>query len=449
MLYSRLICYVSELGFLGMARGFLKLFLVVFPFQIRTLVFNMSFFPTGNFNEYASYFIYLSDLLLLGAFILFALALLRGEKTKQEEIRFGYLPFTIFLMLFLMTLMGTVFVAEYKMVSFFQVFRFVELFLLYFLLVNELLERKEVIRYFLYGVIIQTFIALGQYLLQSSVGLRFLGEPILKNTIPGVAKIDLDGFQMMRSYGTFPHPNALAGTMIIALLWAYYLFRRNVWIFTVVGGLCIMALLFTFSRSAFLALAGGLLVYFSLFEGKIRLKHVLLWGSVTLFIVVLFNMEGVLLERIFFGNDPASGLERLNYMTASKQMFLDQPFGVGLGHFTLHLQDYLATRLSPWLFQPVHNVFFLIANEAGFIALGLFLALLGTLFYRLLKISRTGKKDERIFRSLSLTILIMVVIISVFDHYFFTLYPAQVLLFLYFALVSSDVSNSLLPRRNS
>lgn len=446
-MFQRAVGYIQKLSYLTIARVLLMTFLVVFPFQIKTLIFTMPYFPTGNFNEFASFFVYLSDVLLIFSFVAYGAAVFMGE--LKRSFHYGYVPFTFGLLLLLFVFTISIFQSEFPALSLWQVFRFGELFLLYLLLVNSVLNRREVLRFFLYGILIQSFVALGQYLFQSSVGLRFLGEPIIGPDVPGVAKVDLEGGKLLRSYGTFMHPNVFGGVLAIALLWAYYLFRRNLWVLVAVGAVLLMALLFTFSRSAFLALAGGLLLFFSLSEKKIKLKQIMLWGSIMLLLVVLFNLEGVLIERVFLGNDAQSGVERLQYISVSKGMIIDHPFGVGLGHFTLYMQDYISVNLSPWLMQPVHNVFLLLMNEAGVVAGLFFIGLLVFLFFSLLRVLKKSDEDERLFISLSITVLTVVTVISLFDHYFITIYQGQVMLFIYFALVSSALSASLLPRKKS
>lgn len=446
-MYQRIVGSIQELSYIKVSRGLLMAFLITFPFQVKTLIFNMPYFPTGGFNEFASFFLYLSDLLLIGSFIAYGVAVFKGE--VKQAFHYGYMPFTFGLILLLLLFTGTIFWSEFPLLSLWQVFRFGELFLLYLLVVNAVLNRHEVLRFFLYGILAQSFVALGQYLFQSSVGLRFLGEPIVGPDVPGVAKVDWNGMKVLRSYGTFTHPNVFGGVVAIALLWTYYLFRKNTWVLVAVGTIFLMALLFTFSRSAFLALAGGVLVLFSLSEKKIKVKQVLLWSSIVLLLVVLFNLEGVLIERVFLGNDAQSGIERLQYMSVSKGMMLDHPFGVGLGHFTFSMQDYISVKLSPWLMQPVHNAFLLLMNEVGIVTGLFFVALLGFLFFSLLRIPRKIEEDERLFVSLSITVLTVIMIISLFDHYFVTLYQGQVMLFVYFALASSALNASLLPRKKS
>jgi len=430
-----------------MARLLMKVFLVVFPFQIRALFFNMNFFPTGNFNEYASFFVYFGDLLLILACFFYGIAVLRGE--VKQKFSFGNWQITLALIVFVGTMFFSLFFAEFWLIAFLQSCRFAVLLILYFLIINGVLGRKEIIRFFLYGLLVQSFIAFGQYLFQSSLGLRFLGEPILNSDLPGVAKINFAGMKLVRAYGTLLHPNVLAGILVAGIFWLYYLFRRNLRMLGIIGAALLMALLLTFSRSAFLALGLGLLVLFSLHEGKVRLKYLLLFASVAGFLIVLFNVEGVLFQRIFLGDDPQSSIERLEYISVGKKMFLDNPFGVGMGHFTLLMQDYGTVKLSPWLMQPVHNVYLLIANEAGFPGILAMLFLFGLVFFSLLKASRTGNEDDRLFMAVSITILLVFALIALFDHYLVTLYSGQVLLIIYLGLVSDSLNNFVLPFRKS
>ncbi len=430
----------------GVARFFLLTFLVLFPFQIRTLVFQLPFTPTGNFNEYTAFFLHLSDIALIGAFLAFGVALYRGE---VKEIQYGSWPVTLTLILFLGLLMASIPFAAFPVVGFWKFLRFLEFFGLYILLVNQLVDRRQILRVFLYGMLFQSFLALLQYLFQSSVGLHFLGEAHLSPQEPGVAKVDFSGGKFLRGYGTFGHPNILGGMVAMALLWGYYLFRKNMMVFLGIGAFLILGLLFSFSRSAFLALGGGILVFISLSDKKIRFQHVLLWGSVVLFLVVLFNLQDVLFDRFFGGNDPNATVERLEYLDAGKSMLMAYPFGIGLGHFTFIMQDFMIQSADPWLLQPVHNVVLLIMNEAGILAGGVFIGLLCVVFAQLLRGLKFEKEDAKLFASISIALLGVITFIMLFDHYFFTLYAGQAVLFLYLGVVSNSLSSDLLPRKKS
>jgi O-antigen ligase len=111
-------------------------------------------------------------------------------------------------------------------------------------------------------------------------------------------------------------------------------------------------------------------------------------------------------------------------------MFLDNIFGVGLGNFTLVLQEYVNVKLQPWLIQPVHNIFLLVFNEIGALGGVSFIALFVYLFSRLLK-----RKDR--FSYVLMSLWAFIIVVGLFDHYFISLYQGNVLFWLYVGLVGS------------
>ncbi len=435
------------MDFIKASRFFLLVFLVILPFNIRTIILNSPYLLTGNFNEYATFFVYAQDILILLAFLSFGMAVYYSDYKKK--ITFGDNRLAVILVLFILSIMPGVLIAESKVLSVVMIFRYLELFLLYFLIVNELLSQKEVLLFFVYALLIQAFIGIEQYLLQSSAGLRFIGEPVISTSTQGVAKIDMGHIKILRAYGSFLHPNILAGFLSVGLIWSYFVFRRNLWLLLLVGSVLLLALILTFSRSAFIALGGAVLMYFAVSNKKLSLKIFAFWSVIFLFFIMIFNLESLFFNRFLGGVDAAS-LERIQYLSIGKNMLFDNPFGVGVGHFTLFMQDYSAFKLAPWLTQPVHNVYLLMANEAGLITVLIFLLLFGYIFWGLLKsTNESSVKSDRECAFLQLTVFTLIIILFLFDHYFYTSYQGQVFLFLYFALCSSLISKSLLPSRKS
>jgi len=111
----------------------------------------------------------------------------------------------------------------------------------------------------------QSLVAIGQFLLQRNLGLAALGEPTLSPAIVGTSVLVANGQPWLRAYGLTGHPNALGALLAVLLLillpsalraagW-----RRWVLLVTVLLGL--VALLFSFSRNAWLAFLGGLLAW--------------------------------------------------------------------------------------------------------------------------------------------------------------------------------------------
>ncbi|MFC1750457.1 O-antigen ligase family protein [Pseudomonadota bacterium] len=441
--------FIKGLTFFKASRAFLALFLLTFPFQIRKLVFYPEIFVTGNFNYYISFFVYLADLLLVCSFIFYGISFLRKERVKFKG--FGYREFFAYLMVFLLLMVVSVFVSEVKEISLFQTFRFLELLLLYVLITNEVLKKKEVLRYFIFGMCFQAVIGIGQYILQGSVGLRAIGEPIIGSDVQGVAKMDLGGEKVLRSYGTFSHPNVFAGLLVAAIVFTFSAFRNKIgYILPVVALLC-LGLLFTFSRTGILAIGTVFLMYVSLIDRKIPIKTVLLFASIIMFFVVTFNLEDVVWSRFILGGDTQAGIERIDYMNISKRMISDRPWGTGLGSFTLEMQDYTSDKLAPWTHQPVHNIYLLFINELGLVGGLFFTFLIGFLFLKLVQALKflKDKAEDRDYCIMLLALLMGIIIMGLFDHYLITIYQGQVMLFIYLALAGSFLNSSSLPFRKS
>lgn len=439
--------FLKTLTFIRVARFFFVLFLLTFPFQIRALLYGVPVYQTGGFDFYTSFFAYFSDICFFLSFLAWALSLWKREGDRQFHLGDDMLSFLLLALLLIMV--GNAFFVTASELHFFVTFRFVELFLLYLMVVNRVLRQQHIVLLLLLGLCFQAFVALYQYVLQGAVGLSFLGEASVNATSLGVAKIDLGSQKILRAFGTMPHANVLGGLMFMGILYAVALVKRYRWF--IAGILCLLALglLFSFSRSAFFALVAAFLLYISVQNSRIVMKYIVLAVSVLLFFVVVFRLEEVVLKRFLF-DDTASTQERTLYLKIGRDMLFDQPLGVGLGAFTLHMQDYTVTKLKPWLFQPVHNIFLLIADEVGVVGGSLFVSLFVYMFYRLLRLLRKQKTDENRFAvALLLSLLVGIGVIGCFDHYFVTIYQGQIMLFVYFGFVSSLLSSDLLPARNS
>ncbi len=430
---------IRNFQFLDASRFFLCLFFIFFPFQIRTLIYGGQVFLSGNFNIYTSFFLYASDIFLLSAFTFWILDFWKNE--RKTFIHFGEQKFTFLLVAFLFAMLGSVAFAADKWLHLLQVFRFMEFFVLYLLIVNNVIKTKTIVIILILGMAFQSLTAIFQYLLQSSLGLQFFGEPIVTAQTLGVGKIDLNAQKIVRAFGTFPHANVLGGALFMALVLNFAHFRRHAWIYWPFVILIGSAFLLTFSRSAFAALALVFLVYISFDNHKISLRSVLFVITLALFFIVVFHLEDIIFRLLFFENINGGLIpalqERGLYLMSSKDMLLHYPFGVGLGGFTQNMQQFIATKLMPWQYQPVHNIFLLSANELGVVGGGIFLFLFGYLFYCFtVKRRQLESGIQRHYCAAMLSLLAGITLIGFFDHYFFSLYPGQVLLFVYFALAS-------------
>lgn len=412
---------MEKISFKKLSEIFGYLFFLVLPFQINFIFFGQELYSSAFFNPFLSHSIYLGDIFLFGSFLFLALGWAFGEKLefkiwdKKLLVLIGFFLFSI--------LLSLIFSVNFWN-SFFYFLRFLEFFGLYFLIVFGILKFEKMLVIFICSVFFQALLGICQFFVQSSIGLGFLGEPVVNDSLTGVAKFTLFGEKILRSYGTFPHPNIFGAYLAFGILFSFYLLknkeigtklRKFLWLNL---GLFLLALVLTFSRSAILALLiGGGFYLISILKNSKPLKT----SSKMLVCFVVLVLSYVLVKR-FFAYD--SGLEeRLLFFKVSKNMFLENPMGVGIGNFTQVMQQYTATELLPWNFQPVHNVYLLVLNEIGIVGFFSFLSLLGYSFW-----------NSRV-KTFLLSCFLMILTLGFFDHYLLTLYQGQVLLFLFFSFV--------------
>ena len=407
------------------------------PFQINIVAYTSFIFESGNFNPFTSVFIYLSDFLFLFAFIFWAVAVFTRE--YKEKITYGNPLIIVLLILFLVFAEISVFFAYDQFLSLNLVMRLFEFILVYFFLINRVIKLETLINIFLFSVIFQAFVAIFQYIFQSSIGLGFLGESSIGSEVEGVAKIDVEGGKLIRPYGTLPHPNILAGYLLTGIILAFSKLKkkRNFAILALV--VLTAAFILAFSRGAFLAAIVAALIYYSIKDTKLKFKYIVLIGVGLFFMIVLFNLEQTFFSRMLF-TDTASFNERVMYFNISKYMMYLNPFGIGIGNFTLALPEYTSIKLDPWQFQPVHNAYMLIMNEMGVHSTVLFLGIFGTFAVSLFKKMKKAVKSEKVLGALLIAALVAIFVVGLFDHYTFSLYHGLALLFLVFGISGKYLS---------
>lgn len=288
------------------------------------------------------------------------------------------------------------------------------------------------------AVIWSSFLAWSQFIAQRSLGglWAWLGERPLSPASPGIAKFVgfnfnwligqmTTGSLWLRPYATMPHPNALAGFLLVATLLILSVphslkfpplkLRRGL------GGVIALAIILalltvplTFSRSAFF-LEMVLLVTWLLAKIGTRL--------LPLIIPIALLLAGALTTT---GN-PSSLHERIWLIHKSIFTTYHAPlFGIGLGTFPAY-QDYqLSTANFQLNYQPVHNVFLLLSSELGVPALAL------VAFW----VFKTIKHSWFIGHRLLVVTLVVVLATGSVDHYWLTLHQNILLLTVLLALIA-------------
>ncbi len=394
---------------------FLYIFLFFLPFNIKNFIANP--IKTEHLTEFNALFLYLSDILIISILFLW---LIRLIKTKQIKLKknplWGY-----FLILFIVFLFLSLVSSQNPIISLYFLVK-ISLAIGLFLYLRLNLTKKiflNVLKIFTLGGLIQSLIALGQYIFQSSLGLKYLGESVLASDLAGIAKIDFLASKLTRGYGTLAHPNILACFLLLALYSAIYLSLkdRRVYLFSL--PIISLGLILTFSRTTLFFGLAWLIIFFAHNYLKTKDKKILkpilvLFASLATFSLIFLPY---LTNRFNIQREEQAVSLRMFYNKASYQIIKKSPFlGVGLGNFTLKLKE-AYPDLEDWEYQPVHNIYLLITSEVGILGFLVFvLFLIFLLQANSLKI-KTYNLKHFMFYVLCFTFLS----IGLFDHYFFTI----------------------------
>lgn len=465
-------------------------FLVTFTLSIRKTLF---FYPIrGQFNEYAGTYLYLSDIFILLLLMTSGLTIICNKIIQKSS---GNSSFTSFLkqkkvilplLLIFFSFISTFWSINWQ-IAVFKSIKLLEFYLLYLWVIfmfhvehqdNQKCSTWNNFKSFIFIIVIigvaQSIVGIWQFIIQKSIGLVWIRESILSPEISGVAKIIIDEEKYIRAYGLFPHPNILGGYLVLSIaltILCYKMFHvehkndkicpiRNKWLYWSVLGIQIIAIILTFSKSAWIGLciAAICLWYqhvsaFSLVKGFGRswhknikkMFHVEHFRYVTLSICIL-SLLVIISKPNWYSIVGKSIEDRLFFLNVSYESFLANPiFGLGSGQFVMNLES--IKNIQNWQFQPVHNVFLLIINELGIVGLILFIWLI---WKSIKNVPRGTTSDinmfhvEHIFkqeknndaRLKTKAIFFSFLFIMLLDHYFWDIQQGQIMLWMVFGLVN-------------
>ncbi len=357
----------------------------VLPFQFFTIVWQPAIHFSGQANQFTNASIYLTDILV----VLSALFFFPFKKKIEYGDKITACVLVALTILVMAT--NTVFPVGWL------IFRLLFFWILYLLLKNEVTTYEKLTKTILISASIQALIATAQFIKQSSIGI--IGEPDLSSA--EIAKIDIGDAKKIRGYGTMSHPNILGGFLVLATILGI---RLKKWLPLV--AICLAGLIFTFSRSALLALA-----ITGLFFAFFNFKKILVGKQKYLIIVAIIAIlaGGTAFKSHIFSTYELE--ERLNQLSPTIDMIIKNPLGVGWQNFTNEIQAYTEDKLMPWEYQPIHNVYLLVTAEWG----------IAGIIFVLLLLFFTFRKNEFKYAILSFAI------IALFDHYLCTLYAGEVM----------------------
>jgi len=295
-------------------------------------------------------------------------------------------------------------------------------------------EKRLAILSFVLGVTLQAALGIGQFLTQSTFGNRWLGLVAHPSWLPGAAVLENSAGRWLRAYGGLPHPNILAGYLVISLILNIFLlsnivksdFTRQGWrlLLWCAYLLQIAALFFTFSRSAWLGLAVALIILvWRQKQKQLAISALLVFVFFGLLFYPLVTSRITATDRL----EVASKNERLSQYGEAWSLVKQAPlFGTGPGFYTLARHN-LQPDKPVWAVQPIHNIFVLALAEWGIIGLIIFLFTMG------------------IFVSAKFTkmpIVVVLVILGLLDHYLLSLWSGNLLLVVILGLIVQGLDSN-------
>ena len=382
------------------------LFVLMVPLQTRLFLFG----PTSPqqvaegavFYEWLSGFFYASDIAVL------ALLAVWGVRVARKEASVPLDKVTLLVALGVISACATTFWALNTDVAVFRNIKLVEGFALFLWARQASVSTKLLAGAFVVAGLFQALVGSAQFLLQRSIGFVWLAESPLSALNPEVAKLVVSSGRFIRAYGTLPSPNVLAFFLVLALLFATFLYLRKQfsapW-FALLSFPLLLALSFTFSRGlvAIGALSVGALLVLSLREQRIRSAAAVL---VLCTLGAFLPVAGEWYERSFVTvRTDFAVSERVELNETALYGVAQTPWGVGTGNFT---------TIHHTLDQPIHNIFLLAAVESGPVFAFVLAALL---FYALW----TQVKTKHPERALWTAILILIIGAGLIDHFLLTL----------------------------
>lgn len=361
--------------------------------------------------DYLAPTVYLTDILVVGVLGLWFWENFRNSKFGIENYakRFWWI-IAIFLYLLVTSLL-----AQNSGAALYKFIKIIEFTLLGFYIAKNRYSISD-IQYSMGGAVIySSLIAIAQFFKQASLNGFFwwLGERSFNAFTPGISKAVWGGRLIMRPYATFPHPNVLAGFILVSLiLLKNWKLETGNWKFFkwVAMALGIVVIAISFSRSTWLVglLALPFVVYSQLSKKKI---------IIPVFLVIALCLVSLSYLAPQFSTEEAIN-QRLQLIKMTASMIKEQPLvGVGLNNFISQLPKFWQnTGFTYWL-QPVHNIFLLVAAETGLLGLVIFLWFLILTFKKLL-ITKNVQP---------LLLLLVILTLGLFDHYWLTLQQSQLL----------------------
>jgi len=397
-----------------LSKIFLFLILVLVPTQLGRHFWPDWSYVLGLRVDYLSPTLYLIDLFWFGLFVLE----IKKIKIKSKKwFGFGRILFLVFALV-------NIILAQSGWIAFYRWLRVGQLLWFgWYVMKNKELVENFLVKTIPFWVGLESLLAVSQISKGGSLNgiWWWLGERSFSFNTIGIAQMSVFGSGLVRAYGTFSHPNSLAGFLLVSLIlwWRWRDKIKNIWWWTITW-LALVGIVLTGSRTIWsLTLVLGLFLLIKSFKNKfpflvlgLVLISVLIW-------IINFNYP---MENFLGGWDENGWIKRNQLNASAIEMTKQNPwFGVGLGNFLTKLPEFQKDNQIFWL-QPVHNILLLMVSEIGWVGVVVLIWMINNFF-----------KNKRIDK-FGLIMFGIVMLSGMVDHYWLTLPQNMWLLALIFGL---------------
>lgn len=433
---------------INLLKYLLPLYLFLLPWQtvwiVETAILN------GSPWTYGAIVFYLTEFLFWGVIVVFAWWYLKTWRREVWARRFSFRwskdrIFFLALACVAAYAYGSILWAESSALAWQHARWIMQAILLFLVILMAPVSKRLLLQWFVYGALVQAVLAIGQFFMQSTVGIVLLGLVEHPTWMPGTSIVASEEIgRWLRPYAAFSHPNALGGYLGLALLACgallneYYTtgYRKHFLLFFGLFLVLIAGVFLSFSRTAWLA-GGGVVVY-TLWQLRHHPRAWLWQGATVVCIGLLTLIYFPLVSTRLFPvsvSEVRSVSERVSYIEQAKTLWQESPWrGVGAGNYTVALYD-TYPEWQGWVYQPVHIVPLLMLSELGIIGMSIIgiAVCLGVLFII----------EFRRMTSFVFVGIYLLCVLALGDHYLYSSYVGlMTIAFIIGAMCTLDVGKN-------
>lgn len=377
--------------FFDLKVGLFLLLLLLLPTQLGKHFFLPFSYLSGVRVDYLSPTLYLVDLVVVALFI-------AGFKSVMNFFRKRVFFFLAIILAFNVVLAKSPALAAYGSLRIFE-------WLVVFSTARQMataIKSKYILLMFLTSGAVELALTVGQIILGHSMqgAFYFLGERLFSLGTPGIAKIAVNGAEYLRPYGTFSHPNSMAGFYLV--VYFFVLLNRGFERHSILKYLS----LFVFACLIFISFSKTAIMVFlvlniaTIFQNGKNLCRICAFSR----LAVLTVLSLVFLIPL---GDPMTIAKRIELTGNSLTIIKANPIaGTGLNNYLLAQSEFVS-KYPLFFNQPVHNALLLFLSETGLIG--------ALIIYWMVKFARDT------FNYGQWVLLGAVFLTGMLDHYWLTL----------------------------